>query len=642
MPLTSSQQEHLHFKDHRGEARLFGVRIMGAFGLVLLFFALLLYRYYQLQVVHYHDYATRADSNRIQVRAVPPTRGLIYDRNGVLLADNRASYTLSIVRERTSDLEQTLEKIGQLITLQPSDLDNFHRAVRQRRRPFEPIPLRYRLTEEEIARIAVNEYQLDGVEVEAQLVRHYPYRELFAHSIGYVGRINERELSGFDELTHRAYGGTHTIGKVGIERFYEQYLLGEVGSQHIEANAHGRVLREVERVEAQPGRDLVLHLDLELQQVAHQALGDFRGAIVAMDIHTGGILASVSTPSYDPNLFVTGISNSDYQALSQSQDLPLFNRTIQGQYPPGSVLKPMFGVGALQSRAVTTNLRINDPGFYRLPGSDRIFRDWRRGGHGSQVDLRQAIVESCNTYFYELAVRMGIDEMHPLGTAFGLGARTGVDLPSERAGLWPSREWKRGARGLPWFPGDSLNVSIGQGDVLATPMQLAVLTSALATRGKLIRPSLVAAVGDQALERTVLSQWHADESHWDYVDSSMVAVVHGTRGTARGIARGVTYKIAGKTGTAQLVGIAQDAKYDRDTLYHRNWDQALFIGYAPADNPEIAVAVFVENGEGGATTAAPMARTVMDAWLGLQAERKTILPTPFAGRFEPAHVEPSP
>ena len=623
MSLSSSEQERLHFKDHRVEARMFGARAIGGFVAVLLLFGLLIYRFYDLQIVQHQHYVTRAESNRIQVQAVPPTRGLIYDRNGILLADNRASYTLSVVRERTQDLAQTLAKIGELITVEDKDLDNFHRALRQRRRPYEAVPLRYGLTEEEIAKIAVNEYRLDGVEVEAQLVRHYPFGELFAHVIGYVGRINEREMMGFDADSYRRYSGTHTIGKVGLERYYERQLLGDAGSQHIETNAHGRVLRVLGRVDPKPGQDLHLHLDTELQKAATEALGDYRGAVVAIDVATGGVLASVSLPTYDANLFVTGISYGDYKALRDSIDLPLFNRTIQGQYPPGSTLKPMFGVGALETGATDVTRTIRDPGFYRLPGDSRLYRDWRRYGHGDSVDLRQAIVESCDTYFYDLAVRMTIDEMYPLGQAFGLGTRTGIDIPSERPGLWPSREWKRGARGLPWFPGDSLNVSIGQGDVLTTPMQLAVMTAIMANRGTQLRPQMVSRVETETVPPEVVGQWFASQHHWDFIDSTMQGVVHGQRGTARSALPDLGYRMAAKTGTAQVVGIAQGEQYDRELVRERNRDHALFVAYAPAENPQIAVAVIVENGEFGSSTAGPMARKVFDRWFALEQARKS-------------------
>lgn len=622
MPFPDIDNDHRHLKDIKTETRLVCARITVAFALVLLLFGVLIFRFYNLQIVNYQDYATRANSNRIQVQPVPPNRGLIFDRNGVLLAENRPSYTLSIVKERTPNLEKTLEVLAGLVEVGEDDLTSFHKGLKQRRRPYESVPLRYHLTESEIARIAVNEYALEGVEVEAQLVRYYPHGELFAHTIGYVGRINERELGGFDDETYRRYSGTHSIGKIGIEKFYEDQLLGEVGSQHVEVNAHGRVLRTLERIDPVPGRDLHLYLDIGLQKAAVDAMDGRRGAVVAIEVATGGVLALVSTPSFDPNLFVTGISYQNYKELNESLDLPLLNRAIQGQYPPGSTLKPMFGLGGLESGVVTPQWRIRDPGFYRLENSDRRYRDWKKWGHGNQVDLRQAIVESCDTYFYDLSVRLGVDRMHPLGAAFGLGERTGVDIPSERAGNWPSRIWKKAVRGMAWFPGDSLNMSIGQGDVLTTPMQLGVMTAGLARRGVMHEPRIVERVGEDPVVTAARLAYPAREENWDYVVSAMQAVIHSPRGTAKIISKDTAFHIAGKTGTAQVIGIAQDEEYDRDKIRERNRDHALFIAFAPVENPQLAVAVIVENGEHGSSAAAPVARKVFDTWFALDAVRQ--------------------
>ena len=633
MPFPNRQSENRNFKDHHTESRLFGSRVMVSFLGVATLFSILIYRYYDLQIVNYDHYVTRADSNRIQVQPIPPTRGLIYDRNGLLLAENRPSYTLSVVKERTENLDNTLDTIAELITLDKEDRNAFYKGLKQRRRPYEAVPLRYRLTEDEIAKIAVNEYRLNGVEVEAQLVRYYPYGDLFAHTLGYVGRINERELSSFDEETDRRYSGTHSIGKIGVEKFYESALLGEVGSQHIEANAHGRVLRVLDRIDPVPGQDLHLYLDIKLQTAATAALEGARGAVVAIDVNTGGVLALVSAPSFDPNLFVTGISYSDYKALNESSDLPLYNRAIQGQYPPGSTLKPMLGLGGLEDGVITPAWEIRDPGYYQLDKGERFYRDWKKWGHGNHVDLRQAIIESCDTFFYDLSVKMGIDRMYPVGAAFGLGEKTQIDIPNERGGLWPSRDWKKAARGLPWFPGDSLNVSIGQGDVLTTPLQLGVMASVLASRGVLHTPRLVKQVGEQQTEAEAVRSYRASEENWNYVTSAMQGVIHGRHGTAKIIAKGANYHIAGKTGTAQVIGIAQDEEYDRDKVHARNRDHALFIAYAPVENPEIAVAVIVENGEHGSSTAAPVARKVFDAWFSIEAVRKQQEATSFAGDF---------
>ncbi len=623
MPFARSDNEHLQLNDHRKDARFFASRVIASLVVVLVLFAILLVRFYHLQVTSYQDYVTRSDSNRIKVQPVPPTRGLIFDRNGILLADNKPSYTLSIVKEKTRDIEATIAVISELISVEESDRHNFHKTLKQRsRRPYEAIPFRYRLTEAEMAIIAVNEYRLPEVEIEAQLVRYYPFGELFSHTVGYVGRINERELRGFSPDENKQYSGTHSVGKIGIEKFYEKELLGAVGSQHVEVNAHGRVMRVLDRKAPVPGRDLHLTLDIQLQKAAVDSLKGQRGAAVVLSVASGEVLALVSAPSYDSNLFVTGISYGEYNKLNQSEDLPLFNRTTQGQYPPASTLKPMLGLAGLSEGVIDSESAVSDPGFYQLKKGGRHYRDWKRWGHGKSVDLRQAITESCDTFFYDLSIKLGIDRMHPIGVDFGLGARTGIDIPSEKPGLWPSRVWKEGARELPWFPGDSLNVSIGQGDVLATPLQLGVMIAALANRGKVHTPRLVSRLGDEVIEHEFTEITAISDLHWDYVQSAMVNVMHGRRGTGRAIAKGSAYRIAGKTGTAQVVAIAQDTRYDRDKVKARNWDHALFVAYAPAENPEIAVAVIIENGEHGASAAAPIARVLFDKWFEVQEVKK--------------------
>ncbi|WP_193161454.1 penicillin-binding protein 2 [Microbulbifer hainanensis] len=602
----------LHLKDPLTEQRLFRNRMLVALVGVAVLLGVLVARFYNLQVVNYNSYATQSDQNRIQVRPVPPTRGLIYDRNGTLLADNRPSYTLAVVRERVKDMDATLEFLGRLVQLDDSDVEKFRRRL-QHRRPFEPVPLRFRLSEEEIARVSVNEFRLPGVSVEAELVRYYPLGDLFAHSVGYVGRINDRELQRFTAEDVRRYRGTESIGKVGLERSYEDMLLGEVGYENVETNARGRVLRVLERHNPKPGADLTLSLDAQLQKTASDALGDRRGAVVAIDVKTGGVLAFVSKPSFDPNLFVTGISFNDYRALSDSLDVPLFNRALQGQYPPGSTLKPMMGLGGLAEGVITPESTVNDPGFFMLPNDTRRYRDWKRWGHGKHVDLNQAITESCDVYFYDMASRWNIDAMHDIATRFGLGAKTGIDLPAERPGLFPSREWKRGARGLPWFPGDSLNAVLGQGFVLATPLQLAVMTATMANRGTHYKPQVVKAINGVELPPQVLHHVEAKPANWDAIFKGMESVIN--RGTGRKVGEGLDFQVAGKSGTAQVVGIAQGERYDSEALKERHRDHALFVAFAPADNPQIAVSVLVENGEHGGSVAGPVAREVFLDWM---------------------------
>jgi penicillin-binding protein 2 len=605
-------------KDTRRELRIYSARSFAALLSVVALLALLLARYYTLQITDYEAYRTASERNRVQLKPLPPKRGLIFDRNGVLLADNRPSYTLSLTIERVDDLDATIVALAELIDIDEGDIEKFHSRVKQRR-PYEHVPLRFRLDDLEQARIAVNRHRLPGVTVDAQLQRHYPHGALFAHVLGYVGRINIEEQERIDAANYR---GTFHIGKIGVERFYEDALHGSVGYQTVETNAHGRVLRVLERFDPVPGKDLVLHLDYELQRVAHHALAGRRGAVVAIDPLTGGLLAMVSTPSFDSNLFVNGISSRDYNALRDSPDIPLFNRTVQGQYPPGSTIKPMMAMAGLEAGLIDPEFTIADPGWYRLPGDRRRYRDWilriRGTGHGPAVDLKMAIAESCDIYFYDLARRLTIDGMHDYLDDYGLGVRTGIDTTAERPGVLPSTDWKRGAMNQVWYPGETLSAGIGQGYMLATPLQLAVATSVMATRGEHRQPRIVQWLGDAPLEAPMLEPVMADAANWDAVVEAMREVVHGDHGTARAISRNMSYEMAGKTGTAQVIGIAQDAVYDEDLINARHRNHGLFVAFAPLDAPTIAIAVIVENG-GGSSAAYPIARTVIDAWLNREA-----------------------
>ena len=612
-------QEAQQFKDHQREAKLFRNRVLVMAVFMLSLISTLVYRYYDLQIVNYEEYATQSERNRVHVQPVPPTRGLIFDRNGELLADNKASFTLSVVSADATELNNTVELLKTLIEITPSDLGKFYKAQKQRRHKLDPVPLRYRLTEDEIARLAVNQHLLDGVEVNAELVRNYPYMEMFAHVIGYTGRISEKDMNSFTPEQVQRYSGTHAIGKSGIESSYEDVLLGQVGSQNVETNARGRVMRVLDRIDPAQGSDLHLYLDARLQETAVAAMQGRRGAVVAIDVKTGGVLAAVSNPGFDPNLFVTGISYRDYKNLNDDIDTPLFNRFLQAQYPPGSTIKPVVGLAGLHTGFTDVNRAISDPGFYTLPGSSRIYRDWSLaktgGGHG-RVNLKVGISQSCDTYFWDLGTRMGIDKMSEFGTHFGLGKITGIDVPSERKGIWPSREWKRATKGQAWYPGDTVNMSIGQGYVLATPLQLAVMTSVIANRGTRYRPQFVQRIGTQVIEPIVEEYFEVKPEYWDAIFDGMAEVVHGQRGTAnRYMSAGAEYRMAGKSGTAQVVAIAQNAKYNSALLKERHRDHALFVAFAPLEDPKIAVAVMVENAEGGSSKAAPVARWMMDAYL---------------------------
>jgi len=606
--------ELIALKDPHRESRVYSARTVIAIAIVLGLLAVIFSRYYSLQVTEYEIYKTQSERNRVQLQPLPPKRGLIYDRNGVLLADNRPSYILSVVRERVADLDDTLAELAALVPISEADLDNFQKKL-QRRRPYEAVPLRFRLTEKERARLAVNRYRLPGVVVEAQLLRHYPHGELFSHALGYVGRINEREAFELDESDYR---GTFHVGKVGVEKFYEDILHGEVGYQNVESNAHGRVLRVLERFAPVPGVDLTLHLDIRIQRAAVEALGDRRGAVVAIDPRTGGVLALVSTPGFDTNLFVNGISSKDYSALRDSLDVPLFNRAIQGQYPPGSTVKPMMGMAGLESGLVTPETSVPDPGWYKLPGDSRRYRDWilriRGTGHAPRVALKMAIAESCDVYFYDLARRLTIDRMHDYMQPYGFGRRTGVDTTNERPGVLPSTRWKREAMAQAWYPGETLSAGIGQGYMLATPMQLAVATSVMASKGQRKTPRLLKAVNGEPVAAPLLEPLIADDSNWASVYDGMREVVHGERGTAKKLAKGIQYEMGGKTGTAQVIGIAQNAVYNEDEVAERHRHHGLFIAFAPLEAPTIAVAIIVENG-GGSSAASPIARKVIDTWL---------------------------
>lgn len=603
----------IRIKDHERDARLVKRRVVVGALLVLMLTAVLAARMYYLQVVQYDYHSTLAENNRIHVQPIPPTRGLIFDRNGLIIADNRPSFSLTVTRERAGDWHEVLDTVVELLGLSEDDRALFERRLRQGRRPFEPVPVLFELTEEQIAIVALNQFRLPGVEVAAQLVRHYPQREHFAHSVGYVGRINEQELKRLDPVQ---YAGTHHIGKTGIERFYEDELHGEVGYEEVETNARGRVLRVLKRTDPKPGKDIVLSLDARLQEAAEQALGGRRGALVAIQPQTGEVLAMVSQPSFDPNPFVTGISYKAYGELRDSIDQPLYNRVLRGLYPPGSTIKPMVAVAGLDAGVVTPQSRVFDPGFYQLPNHSHKYRNWNRNGDG-WVDMDLAISRSNDTYFYDLAHKMGVDRMHSYMTRFGLGQRVALDMFEETAGLMPSRDWKRARYKQPWYPGETLILGIGQGYMQTTPLQLAQATALMATRGKWIRPHLAKTVGGalpvdpNPIPDIVLR----DAKFWDHGRHGMEQVMHGPRGTARRVGDSSAYRIAGKSGTAQVVAIKQGERYDRNKLQERHRDHALFVGYAPADNPQIAVSVMVENGESGSGVAAPVVKLVMDAWL---------------------------
>ncbi|UXZ55911.1 penicillin-binding protein 2 [Halomonas sp. 7T] len=602
-------------KNSEQELRIFRVRALLAVLVVIVLTSLLTGRLAYLQITQHDLYSTRSEKNRVRVEPLPPTRGLIYDRNGTLLAENRPTYNLTLVRERVDDLDDTLALLVELLELPEEEIDAFNVRSRQRQRPFQPALLMSDLSEQQIARLAVNRHRLPGVEVEAQLLRYYPDAEVMAHALGYVGRINADEMQSLD--TGR-YAGTHFIGKTGVERFYEDQLHGQAGLRKVETNARGRVLRELGRTDPVPGENLTLTLDKSLQMLAYELMDGRRGSIVAVVPDTGEILAMVSTPGFDSNQFVTGIDVPSYRALQEDLDLPLFNRAIRGHYPPGSTIKPFLALAGLVEGAITPDSTISDPGFYQLPNDTRRYRNWLRWGHG-RVDMERSIAVSNNTYYYSLAHDLGIDKLHEQMSNFGFGQRVAHDVQGESTGLMPSRDWKRARFNQPWYPGETLSVGIGQGYWQVTPLQLASATAVLANRGQWVKPRLALEVGEQPLPRDLpdaLPNIELDnDTWWNRVFSGMEKVLTGSEGTARRTGVGLDYRMGGKSGTAQVFSLGQDQRYNAEELEERLRDHALFMAFAPLEDPQIAVSVIVENAGGGSTHAAHLARAMTDAWL---------------------------
>lgn len=602
-------------KNPQQELRIFRVRSLLAGLLIVALTGLLMGRLVYLQVVQHEVYSTRSEKNRVRVEPLPPTRGLIQDRNGVLLAENRPTYNLTLIRERVEDLDGTLDLLEALLALSAEEAEAFRLRSRQRQRPFQPALLMSDLDEAQIARLAVNRHRLPGIEVEAQLLRYYPDANITAHALGYVGRINADEMKTLDL---GRYAGTHFIGKTGVERFYEDVLHGQAGLRKVETNARGRVLRELGRTDPVPGQDLTLTLDMGLQTLAYELLDGRRGSIVAIAPATGEILAMVSAPGFDSNQFVTGIDFASYRALQEDLDLPLFNRAIRGQYPPGSTIKPFLAMAGLAEGVITPDRTINDPGFYQLPNDSRRYRNWLRWGHG-RVDMERSIAVSNNTYYYSLAHDLGIDRLHDQMSAFGFGQRVGHDVFGESGALMPSRDWKRGRFGQPWYPGETLSVGIGQGYWQVTPLQLATATAVLANRGEWVKPRLASRIGDEPVEVDLPNTPPAlnidNDYWWDRIFSGMEKVLTGHEGTARRTGVGLEYRMGGKSGTAQVFSLGQDQRYNAEELAERLRDHALFMAFAPLEDPQIAVSVIVENAGGGSTHAAHLARAMTDAWL---------------------------
>lgn len=606
-------------KDHIRETQIFTSRTVVAVAVILFILAVIITRMIYLQVIGHEHFATLSQNNRVSVVPLAPTRGLIFDRNGVLLAQNLPAFSLEIVAERVKDkkMDDLIAELAELVEISERDIDRFKEQLQSQRR-FQPATLRFRLNEEEVARLAINRHRFPGVEVQARLVRHYPQGTLTAHAVGYVGRISEKDEQEIDAADYAA--STH-IGKQGIEKAYEQELHGTVGHQQVETNAYGRMVRVLERIEPLPGNNIVLTLDAKIQRVAREAMGEEAGAVISIDPNNGEILTLVSTGDFDPNLFINGIDRKSYKELQEAPSRPLFNRALQGQYPPGSTFKPFVALAGLELGETNPAHTVFCRGWFSLKGSSHRYRDWKKEGHGL-TDLKKAVTESCDVYFYELAQTLSIDRMHDYLTQFGFGHKTGIDISGEASGILPSTEWKRKARNQPWYLGETLIVGIGQGYTLTTPLQLAVTTATLANRGRYHQPHLLKEVALSEKERRPFVPEIAtteiekiSPGNWEEVIKGMVDVVHSDRGTARRLARGQPYQIAGKTGTAQVFGIKQGEKYNEEATPKHLRDHALFVAFAPVVNPRIAVAVIVENGGHGGSVAAPIAGAVIDSYL---------------------------
>jgi len=604
-------------KDHFRETQMYNIRVVVSLIFTLIMILTIIIRLIFLQIINHDIYTTLSEQNRFFISSIPPTRGLIYDRNGVLLAQNLPAYNLELIPERIKNMDATIASLGEIIDITDSDIDRFKEQLGPYNR-FKPIPLRTGLSDEEVARIAVNRYRFPGVDIAAGLIRHYPQDGLLSHAIGYVGRINEKEKQRIDKTE---YDGTNYIGKTAVENYYEKILHGNPGVAQIETNAQGRALRTFEQVPQEPGINLHLTVDVNLQKIALEALGDFSGSVIAVDPSNGDILVFVSSPVFNPNLFVTGIDTKSYNALRDDKENPLFNRALRGQYPPGSTVKPFYGLAGLE----TESRKLEDPvycrGWYQLEGVKHKYRDWKKTGHG-KITLHSAIVQSCDVYFYDLAVRMGIDKLAGFMQPFGFGKETSVDITGEISGLMPTTQWKKKYRKEQWYGGDTVSAGIGQGYVLVTPIQLASAVATLSKKGLRMRPRIVKSLENPNTREITEIPPHEDppvqihdQANWDEVINAMHDVTASWHGTAHRIGQDAKYSIAGKTGTAQVFSVAQEEEYDDKEVPRELKDHALFIAFAPVEDPKIAISVIVEHGGHGGSAAAPIARKIMDAYL---------------------------
>ena len=612
-------RSRVKMRDHVAETSLHWRRTLVSFIGIVVLMGVLFANLYHLQVNQHQSYQTRSNDNRIKVVPIAPTRGLIFDRNGVLLAENRPIYSLEITPEKAGDLDTTVDALIELLDLDPDIRERFFHDVRRQRR-FNPVVLVSRLNEDQVALFSINQHKFPGAAIEAYLKRYYPFKDTLTHVLGYMAKINDRDVERLREDNKLAnYAATRDIGKLGVERYYEDLLHGHVGYQEVEVNNRGRVIRTLKYEPPVPGSDIYLNLDIRLQQHAQTLLEGKRGAIVLMTPKDGQVRAIISNPSYDPNLFVHGISGPDYRALLQNPDRPLINRASQGIYAPASTVKPMLSVMGLNEGAITPGTRYFGGPYFQIPNTKRKFRDWRRWGHG-WMDVYRAIEISADTFFYDLAYRTGIDTIHDYMSRFGFGQASGIDLHEESSGTMPSRDWKQRRHKQPWYQGDTISVGIGQGYWTATPLQLARATSIMVDHGDTVHPRLLNAIAING-SRVPMPVSHGEpivlrqDNYWKVALTGMWRVVNGNEGTARRAFTGTPYVAAGKSGTAQVFSLAENQQYDHESTKEHLRDNALFVAFAPYEHPEAVVSVVLENVGGGSSHAAPVARAMLDAYL---------------------------
>ncbi|UGA54122.1 penicillin-binding protein 2 [Vibrio sp. VB16] len=615
------RRRRTQIRDHQIESRLFKSRAVISFFGIVAMIAVLIGNLYHIQVNQYQDYKTRSNDNRIKIVPIAPNRGLVYDRNGKILAENRPVFNLELIPEKIENIEETLIELQKILDIPPERIQAFHKERRRVRR-FKSVPLLTQLNEHQVAIFSVNQYRFPGIKVTATLKRFYPYGSALTHVLGYVSRINDRDvLKLAREGKESNYQATRDIGKLGIERYYEEVLHGTAGYQEVEVNSRGRVIRTLKYIPPIPGKDLVLNLNIDVQLYVYKLLDNRRGSAVVLDPKDNGILAMVSTPSYDPNAFVHGISSKAYNKLLNNKNRPLVNRATLGIYPPASTVKPFIAVAALQEGIVTPYTTRNDPGFWKIPNSKtKPFRDWLRWGHG-RINITQSIEESVDTFFYQIAYDLGIDRLSSWMMKFGFGDYTGIDIHEESKANMPSREWKMARHRTPWYQGDTIPVGIGQGYWTATPMQIAKATSVLIHKGVVIPPHLLKATIDNTTDTETITPEPIDayppilgvpDKYWDIAIKGMNLVNHGKKGTARRAFQKLGYQSGGKSGTAQVFGLKEDEEYNAEELDEYLRDHALFTGFAPLEDPQVVATIVLENAGGGSTNGAPIVRKIFD------------------------------